>query len=683
MAASPILNVLVVDFHHARGPEIEYCFPQVEDADRPKSWDILSFQALPDGSHLHDEDYSYFTVITGDADIPTAFGISCNRQLKSDTLLRKKEDVTRSTIQKAIVVLTSTPHVFSHIKDKLGAVTRAFFAQRDFDDCEILRGFYDSLVARLKAGHADEDALYTGMPVRQLIHDFKWKVLVMLKALLLERRILYFGTNIEQLCTVQYSVLSLVPGLLENLKYCGDPSLSEPEDGTRQRKHETVRSSDRKSMLRYMGMPLQPFSKGAFFGPYTPLQQVDLLEDPDTRSYMIGSSNSLFLHAKERHCDVLINVDTKTIELLDPTLRPALALSGADRKWADAVVQLVEEAWDPSFPDMPSTRTFSGSEEDIRNLFERYIFALCAVDKYNTYTQRRNKPNDGARSPSPEALLDIEHEIQLKDYGTLFLEHWRKTENYRLWSTACDDECFDIAEPRHPVLERDLTLADVQQRLVTAVGELKLDERTAQTRQAIKSTLAHGSVKVGKFWQENMEALQRRTAATASAPPELKEGSLTEKAADNAPPPLLQMPTQEIQVAKTYLSGFKSRWQRAFTGTSANSTTVEGSSTTTAPQVSKQSLDLPPTPDMIDSLPAGRVGGMRGSMPVQVDMSLLVADTNQRPSSSPAVVSHAPAASCVKMEGARPDEPATEAAQTVKDAPTSIAGLEQLREGQN
>ncbi len=76
----------------------------------------------------------------------TIFGISCNRQIKSADLLVKDDEVTRSTVQKAVVVLATKPF-FGPIRfvntlsrsncrftpqnrDKLGVVTRALFEQR-------------------------------------------------------------------------------------------------------------------------------------------------------------------------------------------------------------------------------------------------------------------------------------------------------------------------------------------------------------------------------------------------------------------------------------------------------------------------------------------------------------------------------------------------------------------------
>ena len=96
--------------------------------------------ALPDGAHLvcpssftvfpqhvdstaqSSEDYSYFHLVPTSPHPTTIFGISCNRQIKAADLLAKDDDVTRSTVQKAVVVLASKP-VFGPIRDRLGVVT--------------------------------------------------------------------------------------------------------------------------------------------------------------------------------------------------------------------------------------------------------------------------------------------------------------------------------------------------------------------------------------------------------------------------------------------------------------------------------------------------------------------------------------------------------------------------------
>ena len=46
-------------------------------------------------------------------------------------------------------------------------------------------------------------------------------------------------------------------------------------------------------------------SKGSFFQPYLPLQQIDMLK---TRSFLVGTSNSIFQQQRDCHIDVIVNV---------------------------------------------------------------------------------------------------------------------------------------------------------------------------------------------------------------------------------------------------------------------------------------------------------------------------------------------------------------------------------------
>jgi hypothetical protein len=148
-----------------RGPEIQFWIsPDGESLFTQNDWSLLPFMALSDGAHAVAEEFSYFTLLDqrpsepstdskegGDAsksttappdpnpDVdsppalsPTAtslFGISCTRQIRSDKLKHKSEDVTRSTVQKAVVVVSSTARGMGELRERLGAVTAAWFAQ--------------------------------------------------------------------------------------------------------------------------------------------------------------------------------------------------------------------------------------------------------------------------------------------------------------------------------------------------------------------------------------------------------------------------------------------------------------------------------------------------------------------------------------------------------------------------
>ncbi|KAF7559060.1 hypothetical protein G7046_g5096 [Stylonectria norvegica] len=379
--------VTVVGFHHAKGPEVENWFG-VEDGTDPAAdfgWTLLPFMALSDGAHASEEDFSYFTLLrpeTEDSPATSLFGISCTRQLDASKLINRPPEVTRSTVQKAVVVIADTPQFFGMLRERLGVVTQAWFAQCEFTDVEILRRFQDSLADEKARGVLNDEAdhdQYLGMSLRELIHEFKWQTLVLFKCCLLQPKMLFFGSRCDRLCMMQFSLISLIPGLIRNLQDSADPELNSYEKSLS--KSTSLRTSDRNSLLSYMGLPLQIFGKGSLFGPYTPLQQLDMLADFGTKSYIVGSTNSLLLQQKDRYSDILINLDDDTVSITSTSLRAALTLTAADRRWIDYLTQEINETWDEANPNRPKTLKYVGSEEFIRLQFEEYILALISSVK--------------------------------------------------------------------------------------------------------------------------------------------------------------------------------------------------------------------------------------------------------------------------------------------------------------
>lgn len=136
-----IFGLAIVDFHHIRGPELEYWLDDSttdkNQADKIKKfskiWPHLPFQALPDGAHLFDETFTNFTLcydelkengvelsiekiniideITNETGIKsdeiiemedpnegvvTLFGCACIRQIDTKLLKHREESVKRS-----------------------------------------------------------------------------------------------------------------------------------------------------------------------------------------------------------------------------------------------------------------------------------------------------------------------------------------------------------------------------------------------------------------------------------------------------------------------------------------------------------------------------------------------------------------------------------------------------------
>lgn len=115
----------------------------------------------------------------------------------SDQLINKGSQVTRSMVQKAVVILATQP-IFGPMRAKLSMVTRAYFDQRDLSNMQILEEFYDNLESGLScAMETQEDkgkldannTLYMGTSLRESLYKWRFKVLMLVKLLLLQRRV--------------------------------------------------------------------------------------------------------------------------------------------------------------------------------------------------------------------------------------------------------------------------------------------------------------------------------------------------------------------------------------------------------------------------------------------------------------------------------------------------------------
>ncbi|KKK20989.1 hypothetical protein ARAM_000629 [Aspergillus rambellii] len=574
--------VMVIDFHHARGPEIELCFgPEGTDPAAENDWSLLPFMALSDGAHLYEseytspedgqitdatvairstEEFSYFTLRRKATDTEpetSLFGISCSRQIDSKSLIYRPADVTRSTVQKAVVVVTDNPKDLGQLREKLSVVTSAWFAQRDFSDFDILKKFREGLVISLEKGEASKDQTL-GLSLREMIHEFKYQTLVLFKALLLQPKMLFFGTRCERLCMIQFSLISLIPGLMNHLQDCADPAFDTYAQTVE--KPTSLRTSDRNSLLAYMGLPLQIFGKGSMFGPYTPLQQLDLLADYGTKSYVVGSTNPLLLQQKDRYSDILINLDEDTINITSPSLRAALALSVADRRWIDLITQIVNETWDEAHPQQPKTHGFMGSEEFIRLQFEEYLLALLSSMKYHEELVSCNNGDPARRSRSQLEAYNIEGDPAL-EFNTEFLMQWKNASNYSLFQRLTSDALlFSIAEPRHPSAG-GLTIDDVQRRISQQVADLHLDERVREGREALNRHLSTSQKKFtaafNSFWAdiESMREAQRKRNEEKAT--QSRRSSIDKTSSVGSPP---FSPSDSTSVASTTTGAGGSSW---------------------------------------------------------------------------------------------------------------------------
>lgn len=473
-----IFGVCLVDFHHKRGPEVEYWYGLPEGVQEDQLWTDLPFQALPDGSHSFEETFTYFTLLYNKQDkssypndvteisedemenYTTLYAISCLQQIKSDELLIKDESVTRSTVQKAIVVISFKP-ILSQIKEKLSIVTNVFFMQHDFTDKKIINTLYDSLISTYNptsykhlSQDNDNSQIYMGIHLQNLLITHKRNLLVLLKALLLERKIIVYGNHVENICNLQFGLISLIPELIFNLDNSISPLLYDKNGVENGHVVDSFKSSDKKSVYRFLGLPLQIFEKGGLFSPYTPLQQIGNIKSDKTKFFMIGTSNSLLYEQRDQLCEIFVNMDENSIEILNKDLQSLLTLSHYDKKWIDSIVDIVNSSEasnniSSEKLDEKCTRitniSYEGSDDFLRSQFEEYLFGLLSSVKLYEYLNL-HEGNEMAMATINEDMIKSR---SINTFNINWVKSWLTTQNFQIFNNITDDRIFDLFPPRH------------------------------------------------------------------------------------------------------------------------------------------------------------------------------------------------------------------------------------------
>ena len=279
--------------------------------------------------------------------------------------------------------------------------------------------------------------------------------------------------------------------------------------------------------------------QGSFFSPYAPLQHLDLLAAYETKSYVVGSTNSLLLQQKDRYADILINLDESSVTISSPSLRTALALSAADRRWIDFITQTVNDTWDPENPGRPKNLGYAGSEEFLRLQFEEYILALLSSAALRTHLQSHPQPIPSAKKAGSEASTELQTtstnsaQDPTADFNPDFISDWTTTPNYQLFTQLTSEAgIFDVIAPSHPTAG-GLSVEDVQRRLAQQVADLHLDDRMREGREMLNRGLATGKERVNRFWAE-IEARRVRSQQRRKTTSRSRSKSSTRTSADSA-----------------------------------------------------------------------------------------------------------------------------------------------------
>ncbi|CAP36881.2 Protein CBG19677 [Caenorhabditis briggsae] len=431
----PILNVVVVSFHHKRGCEVEYSHPKLDgsgEAGLPDEWHLLPSLALPDGVHNCQKDTIFFLLPSKEEPRKCVFGISCYRQIDSKELLNKSDDVTRASVQKAVCVLSRIP-LFGPLKAKLEVITQAYFEQKDFSKVDVLAQMYTNLCDIFDenlTGEYFSNLAHHEISIQELFVRFRHRALLLFKLFLLERKVLFIAPTGLRLGETMLAIVSMFPKLLEEGLYYATIGVN-TNDKTKAVNQEK-KSSDivieedvGVQLTRYdplkekdsCGFPLSLFTQGCSFDPYLSIQSMDYISK--TQSY-----DGSLVH---NHIE-FVN---------DSALERVLALTSADLRFADFVLKKVEEQM------KTSTSEFDGSDEWIRLQMKNYLLGLVATSRSDL-------------------------QAAVPHFGVAFVNEWRRTKNHKIW-VANKHEDLASVPPGHMFSEQ-MGVYDVYLRFEHAVN---------------------------------------------------------------------------------------------------------------------------------------------------------------------------------------------------------------------
>lgn len=447
-----VLHVLVVGFHHQKGSTVEYVYPPMPEPTSsspeaslthslPAQWRHLPHIALPDGCHNYDTGHVTFTLADPTSAGHCVHGVSCFRQIDTRDLPSPTSDVTRSTVQKAVCLLCKWP-VYAFLQNKLQVVTHAYFNSHDFEDTALLRLALQDLNQSLTRPLALQVCLEGGVAMAELFLPQKHRLLQVFKALLLQKRVLVFGSSPAVVSSCVTAIASLFPLIYE----------TQIDD-----------SCDERSF------PIPVFPRPSSIQPYFSLQQMDSLTNKGNGPLLVGVVNPLYEKQHEKLADVFLRVDSGHLEVHGSDLHSSLILTAADLRFCHQLEQGMKG------DEKKTLAPWVGSNEWVRAQFKSYLLSLLAT------------------SLTGDSLA-------LDDFNPDFMRAWLQAGPYLRWVESSQKDNLDDIPARH-ICEGDLSLGDVGRQLMARASDLGL-LRSRPKGKVVKESgrvISETSSKVGSW----------------------------------------------------------------------------------------------------------------------------------------------------------------------------------------
>jgi len=381
-----ILFIGLITFHHKLGGVIECTFPKKEElissekinelipSDNEKfktTESVLEFisnnlvnYCLMDGIHLINKDTNFFVIHEFSKPI---YCLSYYIQKKTDNDKNKIEDDfqenIRGCIQKSICIVSILP-IFGNVNVYQNYYTHSlnqmtlYMNQKSLNDKTTLTDIYDKL---LNEFNHNKKWLFN---IRKAFLMFKEDLLIILKLIALEKRVIIFSQIPSNVSLLIMTLLSFFPGNYSDGK--------QPFD-------------------KQNGTPLRIFHGRYLIYPLFTLFDLDSLlnkiKSEKEINFLLGTTNKIIIENKSLNYCCLINIDEQKIQYGQGVYEDTKKINGREMKLVKAIYSLINE-------DKDKDKDKDNKDKDNKDKEKANKDQINIIEEKNNTTRKKNRINE-------------------------------------------------------------------------------------------------------------------------------------------------------------------------------------------------------------------------------------------------------------------------------------------------
>ncbi len=415
----------LVSFHQKQGSLVECTYPSKENILKKHNEFLscfiegktpeenleeifykLTIYCLADGIHLTNRDNQIFFI---QSENKVLYCTSTYRQIKTNVkdVQDDFQENIRDCIQKALCIVSFKPN-FSFFYDKINKTLDLFMSQDTLNDKQIIENSFQNLYNddSILSFSSYEDFLIKFFNYRKLFEFLKEDIFKIIKFVLLEKNIVVFSKIPSNASLFIISLISLFPGLFSYSQI------------------DSIENNNYEKFLKQTGFPLKIFNNKYMLYPIFTLFDLDQISKID--SYIICSSNPLFLQSKDIKWDCLINLDEKEINFKENVPDFILEVNNKEKEMINEIIDFIklhekqEEKYYEKKKDIELLKYFSNSKRDLKgewivfdylnkNFFENDIHFSFNTELYETICSE----NIFIKERFSEYLLSLFYDLSL------------------------------------------------------------------------------------------------------------------------------------------------------------------------------------------------------------------------------------------------------------------------------